>query len=197
MKRSYLTRREVITLTAIDIISELGIHELSVREIAKRQGITDAALYKHFKSKQEIILEVLDYYSKFDENIMNTIDSSDMNSREGIIFFVKELSEYHENYHELIAIEHSYEIFQHEVEIGEKLRNIFIRRTDFLKRLIANGKISKEFSDSINEDYVSDIIVGIFREGSMKWRMSGYSYSLKERIFDILVFFLDRIKGTV
>ena len=46
------SRKEQIALTAIDIISEGGTQNLSMLKIAKRIGVTDAALYKHFKSKK-------------------------------------------------------------------------------------------------------------------------------------------------
>ena len=45
------TRKDQIALTAIDIISEGGTQNLSMVKIAERIGVTDAALYKHFKSK--------------------------------------------------------------------------------------------------------------------------------------------------
>jgi AcrR family transcriptional regulator len=58
MDNSLLHRRERIILTAIDIINELGIQGLSIREVAKREAIATSSIFSHFKSKNELILAV-------------------------------------------------------------------------------------------------------------------------------------------
>lgn len=186
MKKDYLTRKESIVLTAIDIIGDLGIHELSVREIAKRQNITDASLYRHFKSKQEIIVAVLDYYSKFDENIMKTIKDSTMTNIEGIKFFIKSLAECFENYPDLVAIDHSYEIFGHDAILADKVKGIFFTRFEFVKSMVEEGKKSGEIHAEVISEDLTDIIIGIFRTSSLRWRMNKCDFSLKEKILRTL-----------
>lgn len=66
MKNEFLTRKEKIIISIVDLINEIGIKELSIKEIAKRENITEAAIYKHFQSKEQMLLEVLKYYSKYD-----------------------------------------------------------------------------------------------------------------------------------
>lgn len=51
-------RRKSILLAAERLFAERGYARTSMREIAGAVGVTDAALYKHFESKREI-LEVL------------------------------------------------------------------------------------------------------------------------------------------
>ena len=86
--KPYLTRKHSIIVSALEIIDRLGINGLSLRELAKSQGIVEGALYKHFKNKEEILLAVLDYYSRHDSKIMNTIINSSMTPKEGIMFFL-------------------------------------------------------------------------------------------------------------
>jgi AcrR family transcriptional regulator len=47
--------RERILETALDLFIERGYDKTSLREIAERVGVTKAALYYHFSSKEEII----------------------------------------------------------------------------------------------------------------------------------------------
>jgi AcrR family transcriptional regulator len=47
--------RDRILETALDLFIERGYDKTSLREIAERVGVTKAALYYHFSSKEEII----------------------------------------------------------------------------------------------------------------------------------------------
>src|ERR1700728_2627182 len=48
--------RERILDVALDLFIEKGYDKTSLREIAEQLGVTKAALYYHFKSKQDILM---------------------------------------------------------------------------------------------------------------------------------------------
>lgn len=47
--------RARIQQVALELFTERGYHKTSLREIAERLGVTKAALYYHFKSKEELV----------------------------------------------------------------------------------------------------------------------------------------------
>src|SRR5580692_9256145 len=47
---------------ALDLFAEQGYEKTSLREIAERLGVTKAALYYHFKSKEDIVHSFTDDY---------------------------------------------------------------------------------------------------------------------------------------
>jgi AcrR family transcriptional regulator len=47
--------RERIRAVALELFAEQGYEKTSLREIAERLGVTKAALYYHFKSKEDIV----------------------------------------------------------------------------------------------------------------------------------------------
>jgi len=49
-----LSTKEMIIYVALDLISIDGYEGVSVRDIAKRVGVRESALYKHYKNKQDI-----------------------------------------------------------------------------------------------------------------------------------------------
>ncbi|HEX6932419.1 MAG TPA: TetR/AcrR family transcriptional regulator [Streptosporangiaceae bacterium] len=62
--------RARIQQIAVELFSEHGYEGTSLREIAERLGVTKAALYYHFKSKEDIILSLVqDYQAQMDELI--------------------------------------------------------------------------------------------------------------------------------
>jgi AcrR family transcriptional regulator len=52
--------RERIKEVALELFTEQGYEQTSLREIAERLGVTKAALYYHFKSKEEIVAAFVD-----------------------------------------------------------------------------------------------------------------------------------------
>lgn len=67
------TRRLQIVDTIRDIISTKGIEHVTISEIARRISITKGAIYRHFKSKRDILSLLID---NIDETLMNTIDTA-------------------------------------------------------------------------------------------------------------------------
>ena len=186
MKKSYFTRKEQIILSTIELIDELGINNLSIHEIAKKENITEGALYRHFRSKEEIIIESLRYYSHFDINIINTINKNNLGSRASIVSLLTSLSEYYENYPEITAIYCSFESLIYEQNIGEEVRMIIKRRSDFLILLIEKGIQSGAFKEYINSEDLANIISGSFKNLVFKWRIEKYKFSLKVKTLDML-----------
>ena len=62
--------RARIQQVALELFAEQGYERTSLREIAERLGVTKAALYYHFKSKEDIVRSFTeDYFSRIDNLI--------------------------------------------------------------------------------------------------------------------------------
>src|SRR6201988_232092 len=62
--------RARIQQVALELFAEQGYERTSLREIAERLGVTKAALYYHFKSKEDIVNSFTeDYFAQLDELI--------------------------------------------------------------------------------------------------------------------------------
>ncbi|MFD7031774.1 TetR/AcrR family transcriptional regulator [Streptomyces sp. NPDC059917] len=52
--------RQLIQDVALELFAEQGYEKTSLREIAERLEVTKAALYYHFKTKEEILISIFD-----------------------------------------------------------------------------------------------------------------------------------------
>lgn len=60
--------REQLRSVALQLFAEKGYDGTSLREIAERLGVTKAAVYYHFRSKEEILVSLIeDFLTELDE----------------------------------------------------------------------------------------------------------------------------------
>ncbi len=186
MNRTFPSRKDRIILTAVEIINDSGIQGISTKELAKRQDITESLLYRYFKSKDDIIVAVIEYYSCFDNVIMNTILKSDLSYRERITEFICMFAEYYENYPAITSILHYYHQLLNDKNTSDLVKDIFTKRDIFLYELIKSGQEIGEISQFFTPYELVDIIWGITKNLTLKWSIDGYSFPLKERTISIL-----------
>ena len=187
-----LHRRESMILTTIELIDQHGIHQVSTREIAKHQGITEGAIYRHFKSKNELLLEVLALFSKYDKDIFYTAAKKD-NGIEAIEFVFDSFSSYYENYPSMTAILMSLDIMRYDKELKGKVEGIVTDRLDFLQNIIQTGHRKGQISPTMNSEEVADILYGTFVGICSRWRLQGYSFSLHDKMMNAIQIILTQL----
>ncbi|MBC7473140.1 MAG: TetR/AcrR family transcriptional regulator [Candidatus Sericytochromatia bacterium] len=72
-----MNTEEKIIEVALELFSNKGFANSSMREIAEKVGIKASSIYNHFKSKEEILLKLINYYSTSDE-ILSSISEEDI-----------------------------------------------------------------------------------------------------------------------
>ncbi len=192
MIKGFPTRKDNIILAAIDIISENGIQSLSTKEIAIRQGISESLLYKHFKSLDEVLVAVIKHFSRFDTMIINTIANRDISYKEKILEYIKSFIELYESYPALAAIIPNYETLMHYSHTRDMVIDIIKKRSDFIVTVVKAGQSSGNIDRYYSPQELSDIIEGTVRTVILGWKMSEYSYSLKDNLLATLRKILDK-----
>ena len=192
MKKGFITRKDSMILAAIDIISESGLQGLSTKEIASKQGISESLLYKHFKSIDEVLVAVVEYFARFDIMIANTILKRDISYKEKILSTIRSFVELYENYPALAAIVLNYEPLMHYEHTKEKMKEIIENRYDFMVKIIGMGQKAGEIKEHFTPQELADIILGLTKTMTLRWKMSDYNFSLKESMLLTIEKILDK-----
>ena len=182
MADMYLKRKEKIIISAIDILDELGTQGLTTKEIARRQGITEPAVYRQFAGKRDIILAILEKFSEFDRRIENTILEQSMPALEGLLFYTRSYAEYYENYPQIAAVLFSYDMYRNEPETAEKMRRIVESRSRFVSGLVKAGQEAGVISSRLSHEDFADIILSLIWSLTFSWKVGGCRGSLKEKL---------------
>lgn len=83
--------RQQILLVAKQLFARQGYRGLSMREIAEAVGVSKAALYYHFKDKEQLLLAILDAYLDELETIIDGVCLECTDCRTQIQSFVEEI----------------------------------------------------------------------------------------------------------
>ena len=67
-KETKINTKQKIFEKAIELFSKKGCNGASMREIAKEIGIKESSIYNHYKSKDEIIDNIFDYFASSIKN---------------------------------------------------------------------------------------------------------------------------------
>ena len=70
-RKNSVERKIDIVNSARDLITGEGVQSLTIKNIAKKNKISEAAIYRHFKNKQAILVAIID---NFEHNLMKAID---------------------------------------------------------------------------------------------------------------------------
>lgn len=191
MDTRVLHTKEKLILATIDVINDLGIQGFSTKEVTKRVGLSSGTLFKHFKTKNDLLIAVLDHYSQYDSDIIESIKLKKLSSVDAIMYYANRYAEYYENYPAITAITQSYDILTCDPKLKDYIKSIIINRHDFLKEMIEKAQRKGEISSNIESEMLVDIINGFRREVCLKWRLSKYNFSLKDKIISTLKIVLE------
>lgn len=180
MGDSLLHRKDRLIITTIEIMEELGIQGLSTREIAKRQGVSEATIFRHYKNKNELIIAVLDYFSQFDNEIFQSTKLKGFHPLGAIQFLISLSVEYYENYPAITSIMQMLDVLRYQPELTDKVKQILYNRFHFIKQLVEEAQTAGEINKNLNSESVAYLITGACREICLRWRMEGMAFSLKE-----------------
>ncbi len=78
-----------ILVAAKNLLIQQGYHGLSMRQIAEAVGVSKAALYYHFKDKEELLIAILDAYLDGMETTLDEIRQQPLPSRHKISALVE------------------------------------------------------------------------------------------------------------
>lgn len=177
-------KRKKIFDSALRIFAERGFHEATIDEIASLSGVGKGTVYRNFKSKEDLLDQLLKEKSKSIVERFSRIFSQDQNVLEQIREFIELWVEFIEKNHRL------YRVIQ-----SEGINPRSGKRTMFYDYLISNLPMIKERIVSMNIEgelkttsfYTAFYGTLGFIDGVVnKWFRSGMDYPLREEIPVIL-----------
>ena len=180
-RKSTTVRKQQIIEAARKLIIKKGSEHLTVRRIAKEVNITEAAIYRHFKSKSQILSFLMTHIS---ESMLREIDrkpSEGSSSLEAIEEVLR---------HHVSEIEQrrgmSFQVIAEILSLGDKKLNAEVyesinRYLDRLSALFSAAEKSGEVRKNLDVDASALLCFGAIQGLVNVWALSNYRFDVTEK----------------
>lgn len=181
-----MSRRDEIVESAFLLFLDKGIEEVSLNDIIKKANISNGGFYHHFKSKEALIIEVIDTYVYFySKTSFEEIENTDKPTKDKIKLYLSKSIGYDIDKKTFTNVTFSREkidykklniLFFSSFKKYDLLKNSYEKNTvymkNFIKKLIDNGISSGEIKGNIKSIELSSIIFSIFIGDIISWMVS-------------------------
>ena len=184
MSDSFISRKDRIIASAIEIISESGLASLSTKSLAMKENMSETLIYKYFGGINEVLIEVVEYFARFDRSIIRTVQGKDVSNVEKIHEFFDTYAIYYDNYIEISAIVLNYEELLHNTGTREIIGACIEERNRFLLQLIQNAMSDRETHSTFSAEELKCILMGILSSQLLDRRLTIHSETLRTEVME-------------
>lgn len=173
----------------MDILVSGGMGQLTMQALADRIGITDAAIYKHFAGKSEILLAMLETVQ---ENLLERIESVVRSERTAVEKLQQMLHthlSYIEEEHGRPHVLFSEALYNAGPELKNGMWSIMQGYRELLHTVLQEGKQAGEIRADLNEDAFTTVFLGTVQATVTRWALTGFDGSpgdKAENLWEIL-----------
>jgi TetR/AcrR family transcriptional regulator, fatty acid metabolism regulator protein len=171
-------RQQQIIETAIKLIAEKGIQNLTIRNLSEEIGVTEPALYRHFDNKLEILKAVIKYFRIKMQPAIKNLDKS-INSLNKIESFILEHLKIISQNPNLAKVIFSEANFQNEENLILKMNNMMKQSHIILETVVQSGQSRNEIRTDVTSLSIIRMIIGSMRLLVTQWSMSGMIFNLE------------------
>ncbi|HAV10614.1 MAG TPA: hypothetical protein DCX22_03240 [Dehalococcoidia bacterium] len=174
-------RRAQIADAAGRLIVRYGSEHITVRRIANEIGITEGAIYRHFKSKRDILLMMADMA---EDNLLSDIVDIDLAKASAIETLHRTLNKVISQianrkgfYFQVIA-----EIISFgDKKLNNKTTDLINKYIERIKDIIATGIKAGEIRQNLDTDTAATMFFSMIQGLVNIWTLSNYEFKLEEK----------------
>jgi TetR/AcrR family fatty acid metabolism transcriptional regulator len=180
MKNNKFSERQIeIIEAATKRIDEHGIQDLTIKTLAADLNLSEAALYRHFKSKNEILLGLLTYFIEEMKDRLDVILSNKDRSPSELLkdLFDSQLKTFVQK-PSVVSVIFSESIFQFNKELSSTVSSMMELMQNHIETIVKKGQANGSFSKIVGVSTTTTIIMGGMRITVLKWKLSGHKSDL-------------------
>lgn len=176
------------------ILTASGVSGLTIKNLAKEMKFSESAIYRHFASKEEIIIVMLEYLAtSMDVRYTNAITSNQSPEEKFTTLFQNQFLFFKQNSHFVVAV-FSDGLLEESQRINDTISKIMGVKMKHLMPIILEGQQKKVFTNSVTSDELIHIVMGTFRLQMFKWRVANFQFDISRNGENLIQAVLELIK---
>jgi AcrR family transcriptional regulator len=163
---------ERLLACAIDLFVRNGYRGTALEVIATRAGLTKGAIYFYFKTKEAIMLRLLDEVEAAVVNpVVQLMDKAGTSAAQKLVSFIhhQSLLGLTHPQHILLLILASIEFRGTDSEIEARVKTIYRRLNACVDRFIRQGQTEGSFRDDISSELLTAVVVAAHKGVLLEW----------------------------
>jgi len=177
---AFTKRQKEIIDTAIELIAEKGIQELTIKNLSKKIGIAESAIYRHFSSKLDILLGILSLFRESKEQMNQELKEVGTTPTEKLKRMLLRRFAYFSTNQAIASVIFSEELFRNDRRLSEQVYQIMRINQQAIVNIIMAGQQVGEFRDDVPAKEMAFMITGALRLIVTQWRIAEYGFDLQE-----------------
>jgi AcrR family transcriptional regulator len=172
-------RQEDIIKAAISLIAQRGYIALTTKNLARELNLTEAALYRHFESKNDLIAKILDYFQGISCKVLEDIKAAHLSPLESVERFVTDRYEMFAQRPDLAQVMFSEELFRYDPGFSSHMQGIMHAHREALLGYLRQAQKEGSIVPHADPAQLFRIIVGSMRFTITQWNLSGQAFDLR------------------
>ncbi|PID58923.1 hypothetical protein CSB45_02675 [candidate division KSB3 bacterium] len=173
-------RQQDIITQAIVLIHEGGIQRVTMKNLSKRLGISEPAIYRHFDSKRAILLTMLQQFRERSRQHLLQAAAAEVSGIARLeMIFLEHSGQFAKNPH-MTGVVFSEEAFQDDTALSETVFSVMSFAHDSIVDIIATAQQKGEIRADVPKEYLAVVILGTLRLMVKRWRLSHYAFDLDQ-----------------
>ena len=187
------SRQQQIINAARKLIFKHGSKHLTIRNIAREVGVSEAAIYLYFPSKMSIMSVLADHIAN---NLLGDIEKAVISAHSGLEALDLTMRNHFSAIEQRRGL--SFRVIaeitaQGDKKLSKKVAGIIDDYTNALQNLLLQGVTSGEIREDIDLQKTAQLIFGMIQALVTTWTLGNRNFSLVERYEEHWKFFLSLI----
>ncbi len=174
-------RQKEIIDVSLDLIAENGIQGLTIKNLAKKIGFSESAIYRHYENKIQILVAILNFFKENTERLFTYELNAEGDALTKINHLFFNQFKIFSASPSLVAVIFSEELFRNETILVEKVSEIMNNNFNTLTTIISTGQKKGELRADVEAEHLSVVVMGTLRLFVKQWQMSNYAFNLTEK----------------
>ncbi len=182
MLSNTITDRQLEIIEAAGkILSKSGVSGLTIKNLAQEMKFSESAIYRHFTSKEEIVVAMLEYLAKNMDERLQKVISNHKNPLENLeSIFLDQFAFFSKNPHFVVAI-FSDGLMDDRQNINAAILRIMQVKMKHLMPVLMQGQQQGFFTNTITTEELMHIVMGSFRLQMFKWRIANFQFDIERQ----------------